>query len=434
MDVNSREYVQTDSEIVLLFMERLQEMVNEKLGISMYPTIGKMAIQAFRKNFLDRDYIPYNGDMAINGYYGGRCELFYKGALEGPIKYVDINSMYPDAMEKNEYGDTDNFEPIDSIDVQHGFSEVTIEIPQNLFVTPLPYRGDRLIYPTGIIRGTWTNPEIRHALSRGAKILKYHSGIGTHISVRPFQGFINSYYGNRTIADNKFDYFFWKNVLNNSYGKFFQHNDYVECRAGEMSEKEQRKTKGELTRVLGNLYFYSMPMIEPPKTANFAWGAQITSYARIKYENMTTSIHNGGNILLYGDTDSSIYLKTGDDSFLDLDPKKLGALKMEEYVWGNFVMAKGYVLKNADGEYKTACKGVPLDKKLDTYEIGTEKNRQIRFLNGEKVGFQKPYKLKESLVRDKKANVWDEQTKQMNEVYSRRIVTGDGPTYPIHIE
>ena len=429
-DINNPDYVKRDAEIVLVFMERFQELVNTKLNISMYPTIGKMAVQAFRKNFLDRDYVPYNGDICVSGYYGGRCELYHKGYLEGEIKYVDFNSMYPNAMEKNLYPDTDLVEPITSIDVEFGFSEVTIYIPESLFVGPLPYRGERLIYPTGTIRGTWYNAEIRNALTRGCKILAYHDGFGTNVGVAPFKQFVNTYYGYRISNNDTFETLFWKLLLNNSYGKYFQHNDYTECRDGEMTLKEQNKTQGKLTRVLGNLYFYDMPMLEPPQTANYMWGAGITANARIEFEKLATSIHNSGNTLLYGDTDSNIYLKTQPDDFLDLDEKRLGALKLETYVSADFVMAKGYILKTEDGQYKTTCKGVPLDKSLTGEQMGTDLNRQVRFLKGEKVVFDKPLKFKESLVRNKKANVWTETPKQMREVYSRRVVLGDGPTYP----
>lgn len=431
MDLSSDEYVHRDTEILYLFVEGFQEKVNAELGLSLSPTIGKMALQAFRRNFLDRDYIPFNDEICSNAYYGGRCELFNKGEVNGQINYVDINSMYPSVMLK-EYPDTNTIRPIYDIDTTFGVSKVTIQIPKSLYVGPLPYRDDKLIYPVGTITGTWTNHEIRHALDRGCKILKFHDGMGTDSGVKPFKEFVEYYYDKRLNHKNEFEKVFYKLLLNSSYGKYFQHNDYVECRSEQMSVKEQKFTGAKLQKLLGPLWFYEMPMREPPPTANYIWGCYVTSYARINLEEILTEVHHNGT-LLYCDTDSCIYLADKRTPKLWMDEKKLGALKLEEYEYANFVMAKGYILRDKKGQYKTVCKGVPQPREIAKDKIYSEENPRYNFLLDGKASFDKPVKMRESASTGELPNLWREVRKEMRTIYDRRKVHTDGTTEPIFI-
>jgi len=432
MDLSNTEYVETDTEILFVFMEQFQERVNTELGLTISPTIGKMALQTFRRNFLDRDYIPFNDDICRAGYYGGRCEMFHKGEQYGKIKYADINSMYPDQM-RNEFPDTDTITEIFDIDTTFGISEVTIKIPESLHIGPLPYRTDKLIYPVGTIRGTWTNHEIRNALEYGCEIIEYHNGQGTDIGVPVFRKFVEHYYGKRQEAKDDFLKTFYKLLLNSSYGKYFQHNDYVECRDQQMGRKEEAFLDAKLQKVLGPLYFYEVPMQEPPRTANYIWGCYVTSYARIKLYKILTEVHKNAK-LLYCDTDSAIYLELpGMEPNLDLDQKRLGALKVEDYNYANFIMAKGYILRDKEG-YKTVCKGVPQPRELEKNKIYSEENPRYNFLLHGKASFDKPVKLRESASTGETPNYWREVSKEMRTIYERRNVYSNGETSPILIQ
>lgn len=432
MDLSSDDYVHTDTEILYLFMEPFQQKINDELGLSLSPTIGKMALQAFRRNFLERDYIPFNDDICKDGYYGGRCELFKKGEVRGKIKYADINSMYPSAM-RNSYPDTNTIVPIRSIDTVFGLSQVKITIPKSLHIGPLPHRGEKLIYPVGTITGVWTNHEIRHAIERGCRVEKYIDGMGTNTGCYPFIEFVDHYYGKRLEAANDFEKTFYKLLLNSSYGKYFQHNDYIECRDSQMTVKEQKYLDAKLQKVLGPLFFYELPMKEPPSTANYIWGCYVTSYARIHLEKILTEVHNNA-LLLYCDTDSAIYLEDETKKpKLWLDQKALGALKVEDYDYANFIMAKGYILRNEKGEYKTVCKGVPQPRELEKEKIYSEENPRYNFLLNGKASFEKPVKLRESIATEETPNVWREVSKEMRSIYDRRNVYADGTTSPILI-
>lgn len=429
MDVESIEYVQGDTEILFAFMDMLQAKINRECNLEIGATIGKLAMGIFRKHYLKRDFTPFNEEIAVKSYYGGRCELFWKGEIEGDIRYVDVNSMYPDAM-KNRFPDTDTIIPVDSIDYEFGFADCTVHVSEDMFLPPLPARSDSgLCFPVGKFRGCWTFHELKYAMSLGVELVELHEAYGTDIGCEPFNNFVDVNYELRLSSTTDFNTTFYKLVLNNLYGKFSQRNPHVECRNKEMPLWEEEKTGAILIRVLGELYFYEFPMSEPPVTANFAWGTYITSYARIKWHKIASECHRVGTIL-YGDTDSVLYLHKGVDPDIELHPTKLGALKEERYKFANFVMPKGYILQTLEGKWKVACKGVPLPREFDKEKVGTMDNPQLQFLLGGETTVKKPVRLRESLVTGELANNWRDVEKHSISIYKRRKVVGIGPTQP----
>jgi hypothetical protein len=427
LDPNSIEYVQMDTLILYTFMIMFQKTVNA-LDLELGSTIGKLAMNAFRKHHLSREYLPYNEQDSIDSYFGGRCELFWKGEIEGDIRYADVNSMYPTAMCKN-MPDTNCMGTITDLDCIYGFANVTVNVPHDTFVPVLPVRMSGLMFPTGRIRGTWTLHEIRRAIEKGATIEKFHSGSGTNVSCKPFNSYVDSFYAKRLSGESDFIKTFYKLVLNNLYGKFSQRNSYVECRNRIMSDEEENEKESRLIRVYGNLYFYECPLLEPPISANYAWGTYITAYSRLILERLLTESHEHSD-LLYCDTDSVLYRHTGKDLDFDFHQTRLGALKEERFKFANFCMPKGYMLKGYDDEWKVACKGVPLPREFDKSKTGTLENPQVRFMSGEKVFVQKPLRLRSSFASSSKANVWKDMSKQSHQLYTRREVRGIGPTFP----
>jgi hypothetical protein len=430
LDPLSIDYVQMDTLILYTFMVMFQKSINE-MDIELGSTIGKIAMTAFRKHHLDRTYLPYNEEDSVTSYFGGRCELFWKGEIEGDIRNADVNSMYPDSMRKN-FPDTNTMGKIYDLDTEFGFADVTIHIPGNTFVPVLPVRLSGLTFPTGRIRGCWTLHEIRRAIEKGATLEKFHGGTGTNVSVRPFDSYIDTYYALRLASDTEFNKTKYKLLLNCLYGKFSQRNAYVECRNQIMTDEEEIEKEAKLVRVYGHLYFYEIPLLEPPPSANYAWGTYITAYSRIKLEGLLQEAHENST-LLYCDTDSVLYKHTGKDLNFDFHKSKLGALKEDKFVYANFVMPKGYLLKDVEGKWKVACKGVPLPHDFDKGLIGTQENPQVRFMDGEKVFIQKPIRLRSSFASKTKANVWSDISKQSHQIYTRRQVTGVGPTQPIDL-
>jgi hypothetical protein len=435
-DVTNPEYVKRDAEIVYRFMVMFQKQIND-MGINLGITIGQLAMGAYRRNYMeDSRQITYNSPNCLKAYYGGRVEIFYKGAIED-VKVSDINSSYPNVMANFPYPDTSTIEP-SSIDThEFGIGKFKIHVPESTFIPTLPIKSKakRLFFPTGTFTGWWTYAEVRDALSHGAKIIKEYSGEGTNRACMPFVSFIEDFYEKRLEAKarkNDFEVLFYKLFMNNLYGKWCQHKGGSTINREPMSAGMAERQKVTLDRKLGNFYCYSSEKDGPPRTANFLWGVYITSYARLELLKGLREIHNKGGTVIYCDTDSIMF--NGVDSPLPIG-KELGLWDEEKFDLGVFRQAKGYLLCNKkDKEYeieKVACKGVNTDFAYDFIVRGMAK-------------VMKPMRFKESIVRisadvnkDKgeefeKAmgvNVWREVEKSMNSLYIKRV--GDKIMYPV---
>lgn len=429
MDIHSVEYVTRDAEILLRWMTDFQTRCHEAVGINITATIGGLAMKAWRTNFQDRTYTSFNDAVALEAYYGGRCEIFHKGKVEGPVRAPDVNSMYPFVM-TFEYPDSGTMQKASYRTTKFGVGRFVVYVPEDTFVPVLPTRiEDRLHFPTGWIEGTWTYHEIRRAVEKGAKVAKEWDSWGTDVACRPFDKYVQTYYALRLDSKDDAESTFWKLLLNNLYGRLGQHNDRIEIVTQPMSRRALAKTGAELIRKTGRFYVYRLPLLEPPETANYLWAAYVTSYARLHLEGLLQSVHDQGKTLCYCDTDSVMYQGV-EAAKLDIDLTRLGALKEEVYDSGEFLISKGYVLRKGD-EIKIACKGVNVPRELDKALHGTNENPQFKFLYEGEATVKKPIRLRQSLVTGQKANVWKDHTKANKAVYERRI--GEGVTKPVHL-
>jgi hypothetical protein len=225
--------------------------------------------------------------------------------------------------------------------------------------------------------------------------------------------------------------------MNNLYGKFSQFKEQNLMTRTRWSEKRLEHEAGTEESMVGPFFNYKIPRKAPPITANFLWGCYITSYARISLYEKLEMVHKNGGRLLYSDTDSVMFSGNKPLKHLNLG-KNLGQLDHEKYDLAVFRQSKGYLLCDKEGKdyviKKAACKGVPTHSAFD-------------FITAGRADFQKPFRLKEALVRlsaksnknkpDLLAkigvNVWDDVHKIMRGVYIKR--KGDmGVTYPIDVK
>src|ERR1035437_6914710 len=65
LDPNSIDYVQMDTLILYTFMVMFQAKIND-MDIELGSTIGKIAMSAFRKHHLAREYLPYNEEDSVS--------------------------------------------------------------------------------------------------------------------------------------------------------------------------------------------------------------------------------------------------------------------------------------------------------------------------------------------------------------------------------
>ena len=104
-----------------------------------------------------------------------------------------------------------------------------------------------------------------------------------------------------------------------------------------------------------------------------SWGRyeEVTAAQRLHDETLD---ENGDSAFLYGDTDSLHCLLDYVPDFLDIDPARLGAWKVENYILrARYLQSKRYIMEvqktNGERELKCVCAGMPNDiKKGVTYD------------------------------------------------------------------
>jgi len=437
MDLTTTEYVHRDVDILLRFVVMFQDKLNNEYHCSLAATIGSISMQTFRRNYLHEKIQPYNDPKCLNAYYGGRCELFYRGEISGNINVIDVNSMYMHAM-LNEFPDTSDIEDGHYRELVFGYGKFEVEAPKDLFVPVLPQRNEegRLTFPLGHFVGWWTFHEIRYAEKVGYKV-KQLEGYGTNKGKKYFFEFDTEIYRRRIESKSEFNKTVNKSIGVNLYGKFVQHKPQMVAYTELMDEKEEKEKGAILKHAIGPFFFYEIPLKEPPPTANYLWGIYVTSYARIHLTQALLTVHNAGATLLYCDTDSIFYQGPAKIQGIKYDETELGAFKAEHYVYANMLISKGYILRDKKGEYKIACKGVPLPRWLSEPENkglkGTHKNPQIQFLLDGETEVEKPYRLREGMIRGEVPGSWHPAKKTNANIYRRR--EGKiGPTTPIVLD
>ena len=461
-------YVIQDARIPFEFVTKFQKKLNDEYRIPLTISIGSIAMNTYRKHYmLGKKQMTYNNPELMEAYYGGRVEVFYKGIIDQPVTVSDINSSYPNVMRNKLYPHVASLAKGKIDDHEYGVGRFKVHVPASCFVPILPYRSEegKLFFPVGTIEGSWTYHEVREAVKRGAKILKQYDGVGTNVSVSPFQEFVDHFYNLRKDAkilkkrdpgnlEAAFDVEYYKLVLNNLYGKFSEHSPLEKMVTKPLSEKAiaNEFANGHTLRRVGPFYRYIENEGGPRPTSNFIWGVYVTSYARLELAKWMYHVHEAGCTLVYCDTDSIMYLGNCDGLPVS---DTLGELDKETYDAAIFRQAKGYLLLDKDGKdyviKKVACKGVPTDYAYD-------------FIIDGMATFRKPMRLKEAVVRyhaevtrrnlvsqhgrtrrvkvkssgetfeeDIGVNVWNRVTKEMRSVYIKR--KGEtGVTTPVDVE
>jgi hypothetical protein len=433
-DPDSLEYAERDPEIVLKFINAFRENIIEAYDIDLTNTVGGLSMRIFLEYYLKREFTPFNHQICLDAFYGGRCEVFYKGPVKQKIYESDINSEYPTVM-CYEFPDTDTIAPVSDLSMRFGIAKCKVQAPEDIYIPVLPARVDgKLLFPVGIFTGTWTFAELKAAVARGYKILKIYEAYGTDTGCFPFKQFMEEHYQKRIASTNKLIQLFVKLLMNNLYGKLITHKDRCIITHGPYRPKkwEIEGEDYELVNVYGDIYVYKARMVKPPPSANYMWGAYVTSYGRLLLLDNLEKVHaTEGATLCYCDTDS--VSSFGTKPSLDYDQTRLGALKSEEWDGGCFYMPKGYILFRKDKK-KVTCKGVsqPHNIKKEGKEL-TPENPRYQFLETGRATFRKPVKFRQSLISKETPNYWKNVTKRRLTTTTKRREESTGSTYPLHI-
>ena len=189
-------------------------------------TLATHALSTFRKDFLKSTLFKPPADAiqaARLSYHGGRVEVYKRKSNN--LQAFDVNSMYPYVMCQGipvEFlGRTRRLKHEDK---RFGFVEATVQIPESLYIPPLPVRipkSGRLFFPTGKIRRFWTSEELQTAETVGITILKIHQAFIFHTEAI-FTEYVRHFYLMKKTAGEPLRTIA-KLLLNSLYGKFGQH-------------------------------------------------------------------------------------------------------------------------------------------------------------------------------------------------------------------
>jgi hypothetical protein len=410
------------------------------LGGQIGATSGSSSISVWRHMTQDEYvYGTVDNEWLRDGYYGGRTEIFQRHVYGTPmenqpkgenikksdccnsdIRGYDINSMYPFCMMADypEYLMEDR-----RFEKAKGMAEVTISIPHDLFVAPLPYRhNESLCYPVGVVRGVWTYDEIRFAETLGSKVLEIHKAYGCNALVRPFDEFILTLYEKRKASTSESEKLFLKVVMNSLYGKISSKSCITRTVSRHSLLQNGSKRLEEVKWIdhqRGLLDFYG----KPPPYVNVCWGSMITANSRILLAKYMLKVPK--EKLIYCDTDS-VYCV---DHQL-AESKELGGMKLEHSAREMLVVQpKSYMIdqehKKNKGEFEAfyKAKGVPKAKKDDDGRIVVDFAKQ--YIEEGFTQFQQPIRFRQSLNSKRGVvNQWVTNSKRRRSEYTSKAFSG----------
>lgn len=338
------------------------------------PTTASLAMKVFKMNYEEdyelacsTNYYGVTGELneqfIRESYCGGRTEVF-SPYIEHGFHY-DVNSLYPYVMKTFPMphgkptmykGDKarEMFKYWYNFGQGAGFLEVDINIP-DMHIPPLPVkRMNKLIFPVGNIKGTWTFEEIKVALEMGCKINKIHRCLFFDKVDYIFKDFVSFYEDIKNNSEGA-KKVFAKLMQNSLYGKFGMRRVRKTLLDIDQLEKckERLNTKGYRYMVLENPLIDGEEFIEAEIASQAAYiqphlAAYVTSLARIVLYKGLIEQHEKGYVA-YCDTDSIACKTKMDES--KVHNKEYGKWKLEsEIVEGIFLQPKTYWEKHSELE------------------------------------------------------------------------------------
>lgn len=339
------EYAWRDVEIIRLAFLAFRTFVrNHNLGV-LQPTLASQAFTAYRHRFMPEKIVIHANEKALSlereSFHGGRTEAFYHGWVDGPVHKLDINSMYPAIMAREQFGHkllayfgyAQQLWWEDALKAGHSM------VAQCKIETDIPVYGlvkdERLVFPVGEFDTTLSTPEIIFALAHG-HILSVGAW-AIYEQANLFRGFVEFFVGiraeYRSVGNEAFQYMA-KILMNSLYGKWGQNGrkwiETEEFRDWRQSNSEEwfllLDTWYKLRTRLGKTQVLKSDSESENSAPIIA--AEITAYGRVWLWELIEKA--GLENVYYVDTDSLFTNETGLRNLSDtLDPALLGKLKVE---------------------------------------------------------------------------------------------------------
>lgn len=311
---------------------------------SFAPTLASQALRAYRYRFLSHPiYIDDNEKacaLARQALHGGRTEAWRIGTYDGTFYQLDVNSMYPFVMQREEYPNklmsVYTLLPLDHLQSllpkYQAIADVTVETPEPVYST---IHEDRLIFPTGRFRCSLTTPELMYGFEHGYIKDLHQVALYEHAPI--FRAFVDECYALRMHAKSHGDTVTtWqiKILMNSLYGKFAQRGNVFEH--VDTTDSDEIKSWTEIDAVTGKIYKWRqfggcIQQRTEQKEAHDshpAIAAHVTAYARMYLWRLIQTA--GPESVYYMDTDSLLVDENGYQRLRDMiDPDGLGCIKLE---------------------------------------------------------------------------------------------------------
>jgi len=359
LDPRRYEYLKNDCVLLYDVLSKYFTLLYDKLGGTAGISAASTALATYRTSYQPRslpEISEHATTLARCGYYGGRCEPFqreFKANQSAKVLHCyDVNSMYPWAMRQPQ--------PIEEIDVDGlhldlaGFIDCTVSVSPCL-VPILPCRTkNRLLFPTGTWRGTFSTVELRLAIEhKQAVILSVHASAYFR-TADIFSDYVDTLYKFRDKSSHDWELSLdrmAKIALNSLYGKFgsqeVRETIHIRPTYNDMVDKQMQQMPSPLgvdcyIERTTKHSAYMLPQIS-------AW---ITALGRCRLAEGLLKLDRDA---FYCDTDS-IYTTREMDTGSNLGEWK-DEYSKDPIDYAYFLSPKVYVLKHISGHVTNKAKG-----------------------------------------------------------------------------
>lgn len=380
-------YCERDTEIIIKGIKKVKEMVrNNGVIIRRYVTISQIAntlmLNKMSKIFKGRDKNPmfYDNDRRYThkseyneeirkAYRGGKCEAYKLGKYDN-VTTIDINSLYTWSAMEMRFPNLNTEKRLKNPDKygleflnKIGISKVMIKNKSDEygFIGVRTGTDNHYLRPGQKAIGTWTNTELKYALNNGYKLIKCEwSIVYEKAKINPYRKILPNLYKKKKNSKTEFEKFFYKAMMNHSFGKLGQYRPYTKFKIDDI-EKAEEYLKKNYQMVAGHGYkrvFKKEGKINTKPYYAPLIIMHITALGRIKLHKETKKIPIED--VLYSDTDSIIFKNDHLDKFKI--SRKLGEWKIEHenetiyirgrktYMMGDSIKVSGFYKSDLDKE------------------------------------------------------------------------------------
>jgi hypothetical protein len=272
-------------------------------GIQLRGTIGGTAWSTASKwcRLEDAEWDSEIYGLARPMYYGGLCAV---GKTEASaIWRFDRKSAYPASlMESLPMGEPTSCDSQNAgrhfANGRHGAYDALVEIPESLAPSlPIRHR-NRLAYPYGVVRGTWTGLELQHAVDCGAEVQQFYGAVVWKKEEARLAPYARKCFSLRDDLppEQKEALGVWLKFLANSLtGKLGQSPDSKIVALGDFADDPSYELVGT------SPWVWSKDSWRIPKCAMVHWAGTLTARARVE---LHKEILHAGDDWVYSDTDS----------------------------------------------------------------------------------------------------------------------------------